>query len=443
MKTIFISYSHKDKRWLEELTDFLKPLERAKKVSLWIDHAKIKSGDSWKQEITQALAEAELALLLVTQRFIVSDFIHQNELPQLLERARTEGVKILWIALSRSTVRDTEINTYQALNDPGKPLDRLRPARRNDVWHEIYEKIKQALEEAPVQPEKVIGEIPEDIAPSEPETAPARVEQDIAAAPPLQPEMGKIEARAPTNKEMASGETGPAAEEVITNSVGMTVRLIPAGTFQMGSPKGEKGRFDNERQHQVFLSRPFYLQTTPVTQGQWRQVMGSTPASFQEGWEDCPVEKVSWDEAQEFVAKLNQMEEIDAYRLPTEAEWEYACRAGTTTRFGCGDEEAKLPDYAWFAENSGGKTHPVGQKEPNAWGLYDMHGNVWEWCQDWYEEYPPGPVTDPPGSDTGEYRVLRGGSWGNFSGYLRSAVRYLIDPDNRSNYVGFRVARTV
>ena len=158
--------------------------------------------------------------------------------------------------------------------------------------------------------------------------------------------------------------------------------------------------------------------------------------------EDRPVEQVSWDDAQEFLAKLNLMEKIDTYRLPTEAEWEYACRAGSTTRFCFGDKEEKLGEYAWYGDNSEGKTHPVGQKQPNAWGLYDMHGNVWEWCQDWYGDYPAGPVTDPRGPDAGEYRVLRGGSWDNDTRNLRSAVRNYYYPDYRSDIIGFRVART-
>ena len=169
-----------------------------------------------------------------------------------------------------------------------------------------------------------------------------------------------------------------------TNSIGMTFALIPAGTFQMGSPAGEAGRNDDERQHKVTISRPFYLQTTEVTQGQWQKVMGSNPAHFNTCGKDCPVEQVSWDDAQEFIRKLNQMEKTDTYRLPTEAEWEWACRAKSTGRFSFGDDEAGLKDYAWFDKNSAAKTHPVGQLKPNAWGLYDMHGNVWEWCRDWY-----------------------------------------------------------
>jgi formylglycine-generating enzyme required for sulfatase activity len=232
-------------------------------------------------------------------------------------------------------------------------------------------------------------------------------------------------------------------EEVFTNTIGMTFVLIPAGTFQMGSPVGEEGRSDNELQHQVTLSRPFHLQTTPVTQGQWERTMDNNPSYFDECGADCPVENVSWYDIQKFLAKLNQMEKTDAYRLPIEAEWEYACRAGNSTRFCWGDEDEDLKDYAWYSENSGGKTHRAGKKKPNVWGLYDMHGNVWEWCQDWYGEYPAGPVIDPPGPDTGTSRVLRGGSWGGGTWSLRSAVRnYGYGPGYRGVSFGFRVVRT-
>jgi formylglycine-generating enzyme required for sulfatase activity len=171
--------------------------------------------------------------------------------------------------------------------------------------------------------------------------------------------------------------------------------------------------------------------------------MGDNPSHFQQCGEDCPVETVSWNDAQEFIKKLNEMENTDKYRLPTEAEWEYACRAGSTARFCCGDEETKLEEYAWINKNSDGKTHPVGKKKPNAWGLLDMHGNVYEWCQDWYGEYPAGPVTDPPGPASGKSRVFRGGSWNYGARSSRSAYRYRFDPDLRYSYLGFRVARAL
>ena len=236
-------------------------------------------------------------------------------------------------------------------------------------------------------------------------------------------------------------ETQPETE--ITNDLGMTFVLIPAGTFMMGSPANEKDRFGDEQQHQVTISRPFNLQTTPVTQGQWERVMGDNPSYFKECGEDCPVEQVSWGDAQEFITKLNQMEKTDKYRLPTEAEWEYACRAGSTTRFCFGNDEAGLGEYGWYRDNFRGKTHPVGKKKPNAWGLYDMHGNVWEWCQDWYGEYPAGSVSDPTGPHSGTYRVLRGGSWYEDARSARSALLDSGDPDNRDNDTGFRVARAL
>jgi formylglycine-generating enzyme required for sulfatase activity len=246
----------------------------------------------------------------------------------------------------------------------------------------------------------------------------------------------------PTEPPKLPPPTEAKPEKEFTNRLGMAFVLLPAGTFPMGSPSDEEGRYDDERQHQVTLSRPFYLQTTPVTQEQWRQVLGNNPAYFKEGGQECPVEQVSWDDAQEFIKKLNRMEKTDTYRLPTEAEWEYACRAGSTTRYCFGDEAAQLQDYAWYEVNSERKTHPVGRLKPNAWGLYDMHGNVWEWCRDWYGDYAVGPLVDPPVPDAGASRVLRGGSWGNNSWLLRSAVRSYYNPVFRINNLGFRVART-
>jgi formylglycine-generating enzyme required for sulfatase activity len=250
----------------------------------------------------------------------------------------------------------------------------------------------------------------------------------------------------PINNLLSPSPPGPPPEmNPYTNSIGMTFVLIPAGAFQMGSPVGEADRIDDERRHRVTISQAFYLQTTEVTQGQWQKVMGDNPSSFYACGKDCPVENVSWSDAQAFIKTLNKLEQTDKYRLPTEAEWEYACRAGNPGRFCFGDDEAELAAYAWFLDNSGKKTHPVGRKKPNAWWLHDMHGNVWEWCQDWYGlPYAMGSGTDPQGPPTGEKgRVLRGGSWGDHPWALRSAFRYRLSlPIGKSNFIGFRVART-
>jgi formylglycine-generating enzyme required for sulfatase activity len=245
------------------------------------------------------------------------------------------------------------------------------------------------------------------------------------------------------------------AAKTITNGLGMKFVLIPAGTFMMGSAKDPEEmakRYGAQPdwyrpehpQHQVTISRPFYLQTTEVTQGQWQKVMGYNPSNFEQCGKDCPVENVSWSDAQEFIAKLNRMEKTDKYRLPTEAQWEYACRAGSTHAWCFGDDEANLGEYAWYAKNSQVQTHPVAQKKPNDWGLYDMHGNLWEWCQDWYGEYPAAPITDPEGPSSGIRRVLRGGSWNAYAGCTRSAYRgFSYFPDLRNHNIGFRVARAL
>lgn len=211
---------------------------------------------------------------------------------------------------------------------------------------------------------------------------------------------------------------------------------ICPGTFMLGSPDSEPGRDSDEGpQHRVRISKAFELQTTEVTQSQWQAVMGSNPSSFK-GF-DLPVEQVSWDDAQVFIAKLNALGDGYRYRLPTEAEWEYAARAGTT-----GPYAGDLGAMAWYDPNSGGTTHPVGTKAPNAWGLYDMHGNVWEWTQDWYGDYSASAVTDPVGPSSGSGRVNRGGGWRSGSQGCRSAARLYFSPDDRGSILGLRLLRT-
>jgi formylglycine-generating enzyme required for sulfatase activity len=233
------------------------------------------------------------------------------------------------------------------------------------------------------------------------------------------------------------------APKVIASSVlGAKFVLIPAGVFLMGSPNSELGRdHDEGPQRQVTISRPFYMQTTEVTQGQWKRVMGSNPSHFSSCGDECPVENVSWEDVQNFIKKLNSMEKTDKYRLPTEAQWEYAARAGTATRFHAGNKDEDLSSSGWAKPNSAAKTHPVGQKTPNSWGLYDMNGNVYEWVQDWYHLYAPGSVTDPAGPVSGSKRVRRGGSWSSIARFCRSANRDYVAPGLRSGLLGFRLLK--
>ncbi len=223
--------------------------------------------------------------------------------------------------------------------------------------------------------------------------------------------------------------------------VKMEMVIIPAGEFVMGSPNNERGRLEVEGpQHRVRITESFYLGMYEVTQAQWQAVMGSNPSQFKSGG-DFPVEMVSWNDCQAFCRKLSLRAEHKV-RLPTEAEWEYACRAGTTTVYSFGVDDGALADYAWFAHNSGKQTHAVGQKRPNAWGLYDMHGNMWEWCNDWYsaDYYSRSPVANPRGPTSGNARVQRGGSWTDVAHYVRSAIRIYGPPDVLRAHNGFRLA---
>ncbi len=233
----------------------------------------------------------------------------------------------------------------------------------------------------------------------------------------------------------------------VTNSLGMDFVYIEPGTFMMGSPEDELGRDSRETRHEVTLTRGYYMQTTEVTQGQWEAVMGSNPSYFSNCGDNCPVEMVSWNDVQAFITALNAMG-IGTYRLPTEAEWEYSCRAGTATAFANGG--ITKPDYecghdpnlnamGWHCGNSDSKTHPVAQKQANAWGLYDMHGNVWEWCQDWYGNYPSDSIVDPEGPSFGDLRVRRGGCWRHYARSCRSAYRSSGSPDGRDYVLGFRL----
>lgn len=252
-----------------------------------------------------------------------------------------------------------------------------------------------------------------------------------------------------------------AAGAVISNRLGMRLVYIAPGSFEMGSPPTEKGRNPDEAPHTVTLTRGFYLGQTEVTRAQWRQLMGSDPAGNGGCGPDCPVTQVTWEECLTFIGRLNVLEKTDRYRLPSEAEWEYACRAGAQTAFSAGDISALhcetdpvLDAIGWYCANSGFLPQPVAQKAPNAWGLYDMHGNVQEWCQDraawrhsisgrtgvFTDTYRSGAVD--PLSLAGDRRVLRGGAWNSSAQDCRAAKRIVFQPSVRRTYIGFRVARS-
>ena len=258
------------------------------------------------------------------------------------------------------------------------------------------------------------------------------------------------------------------AQDIFTNKLGMRFVLVPAGSFTMGSPESEKGRQWNESQHKVIISKSFYMGETEVTQGQWNRLVSPNPSSFKLG-NSYPVDSISWDEAMQFISFLNKWEGTNRYRLPTEAEWEYACRAGSTTAFAkgsittfsCNDPEPALINMAWYCYSSGSqspasgfKPHPVKILEPNKWGLYDMHGNVQEWVMDacrWRNIWKAkvGVITDTyrdniidPLEKKGDHRIIRGGGWYQTSKYQRSAYRSYYKPIAKRNSLGFRIVLT-
>lgn len=258
--------------------------------------------------------------------------------------------------------------------------------------------------------------------------------------------------------------------DIINCSNGMKLKLIPAGKFTMGSADSdETAGVEETPPHNVKITQPFFLGVYPVTQAEYLEVLGTNPSDFS-GNDRRPVDCVTWLDAVVFCNTLSEVERLQpcyringesvsivgesGYRLPTEAEWEYACRAGTTTKWSFGDDESQLMESAWYASNSAEfrwitfdnvlTTHPVGEKQPNPWGLHDMHGNVIEWCWDWYDEnyYKHSPANDPMGPTAGDDRILRGGSFGDDAWVLRSANRARMEPLGCSQGVGFRVAMT-
>lgn len=241
----------------------------------------------------------------------------------------------------------------------------------------------------------------------------------------------------------SSEKQGSTKTNVFTNSIGMEFILIPAGQFQMGAHESEDGSSKEKPRHTVTISKPFYMGKYEVTQDQWQKVMGNNQSLFRTPTR--PVERVSWDDAQLFITRLNAREKTSSYRLPTEAQWEYAARGRSETGYCFGDDpqEKKLLQYGWYKKNSNKQTQPVGELKPNSWGLHDMHGNVQEWVHDWYDRkyYSTSPKTDPKGPPSGRKRAIRGGSWINPAWHCRSAARSYYSSDYIDNDIGFRLVK--
>jgi formylglycine-generating enzyme required for sulfatase activity len=448
-RQVFISYTRVDREWVDRLQQMMKPLLRAggQQMALW-DDSQIPPGAKWRAAIETALAEAKVALLLVSDAFLASEFVMNEEVPKLLAAAEAEGVRVLWVSLSPCLVEHTVIGEYQAVLPLDHYLDELDKPQQQRALKTIAERIREALvapgPEPKPDPDPVVEPEPPPQSPPEP--------------PGLAPHTFRLE----TARILRVGNTWEVqrqplqlegALEDLGGGVSLPLVRIPAGEFVMGSPDAEQGRSSDEGpQHRVRL-REFWMGQTPITQAQWRAVMGTNPSEFKDQLDSDqrPVERVNWREAMAFCRQLADRTGRD-YTLPSEAQWEYACRAGTTSPFAFGGtitpELANYDGNYTYAGSPKGvyceQTTAVGAFPANAWGLQDMHGNVWEWCLDhWHGSYasPPGDGSAWVDSEdkNNAKRLLRGGSWDYVPGSCRSAYRSRSRPDYANNDVGFRV----
>jgi len=414
MNDIFVSYASKDRPWVLRL---VRALERHG-WSVWWDRA-IPPGKTFAQVIEEALDAARCVIVVWSQASVSSEWVGieaaegvrrrilvpvlMDEVRIPLEFSRIQAAKLMdWQDTRSHAEFDRLVQAVTAIIGPPSPPQHeellISPARQEAPSTRIWQRQRQRAcerQHASVQPEP---------APREMASKPSRPAHQHRVWWGVGSGLGVLALV------LFSLVFRPGAniESTFRNSIGMEFMRIPAGTFQMGS--NDPNAYNDEKPvHTVRISKPFYLGKYEVTQGQWEAIMGKNPSQFQ-GGPKLPVESVSWEDVQEFIRRLNAEEGRKSYRLPTEAEWEYAARAGTMTAYSYGDDARQLEEYAWYQENSGKKTHSVGQKQPNAWGLYDMHGNVGEWVQDWYGPYTTGAVEDPVGPSSGLFRVNRGGS---------------------------------
>jgi len=376
----------------------------------------VKAVGDYGEQIIKAIESTKIMVLVLSTNSNTSKFV-KNE----VERAFSKGKTVI-------TFKIHEV-------EPSKALELfIASAHWIDAWNPPLESKVKVLADTILQ--YIGGESIPHIQPNQPiQPAPKATHAVKIPAPAITPDLPPpskpTPAVSPTPAVMI-----PSGEKTFTNSIGMEFVLIPAGEFDMGSPENEEGRNINEGPvHRVIIRNPFYMGKYKVTQKQWIEVMGYNPIpAYSEDFkgENRPVVYMQWNDVQEFIKKLNRKEGRKNYRLPSEAEWEYAARAGTTTKYSFGDDDSQIGDFAWYDENSGSHTHDVGQKKPNPWGLYDMHGNVMDWVQDeWHDKYNGAPtdgcswerVGDSKNEGLPVSRVSRGSSSNSNAMKCRSAHR--------------------
>ncbi len=411
---VFISYSHDSHEHLDRVLALADRL-RAEGIDCNLDQYEPAPAEGWPRWMDKQFKDADYILVVCTETYC-RRFEGREERGKGLG-VKWEGAIITDELYSNEAVNKRFIPVLFSDDDAAHVPQRLQHYMRHLIaGPEGYEELYRRLTNQP------------------------RV---------VKPQLGKLRSFEPVNKarslpsEERQQDFEPIDEPSVPkpsfsnfteglNGVALEMICLPGGEFMMGSNDHKS----EQPPHSVKLS-PFFIGKYQITQEQWKAVMGGNPSHFK--GDDLPVENVSWDDAVKFCEAISKQTGKD-YRLPTEAEWEYACRAGSTGRYCFGDDVKSLGDYAWYRENSDGKTHPVGRKKPNAWDLYDMHGNVLEWCQDWYDEnyYKQSPRENPQGPSSGTYRVARGGSCYDRSG-CRSINRFNLEPVIILRHVGFRI----
>jgi formylglycine-generating enzyme required for sulfatase activity len=461
---VFISHSSKDKAVADAVCAALE----SAKIRCWIAPRDILGGEKWASAISKAISSSRIMVLIFSSHsnksedvlnelllardagaiiipFKIGDILPNGDMEYYLKRTHwLDAMDPPTEKQIQSLVETVEqfIKGSSSISKPDvKPrieAVELEPHRKKQKIKEIFQ--NKYLVVAALFIVLILGYwalIPSDTA-SKIATPTVIQSQNFTLTASATPIITPSSDQKITSTPSATPIITPSFDKkTITNSFGMTFVQIPAGEFDMGSPSNEEGRNDDEGPiHRVKIAKAFYMGETEVTEKEWSEVMWVTPSS------SLPVGGVSWDKVQEFIKTLNEKEKTQKYRLPSEAECEYAARAGTTTRYSFGDDESKLGVYAWFIENSGEKAHNVAAKKPNPWGLYDMHGNVYEMVQDIYQtDYNGAPVDGSSWEKNGPNRVIRGGSWSGNSFLCRSALRKKVPPDTPYSNVGFRLVK--
>lgn len=481
---IFISYAREDQPRVQELYDLLVDAG----YHPWLDREHLHPGQRWESIIKSALNKSHFVLVCLSATSINKRGFLQKEIKQALEQAQEKLEDDVWLIPARlddcdvpdalADIQWVDLFDHDGLQQllaameyqlkkeripppsalPAQAKIKSEPATPLPI--EPQEQMQEKFQAPPAKLTEPKREIPKPKLPP-----PQLTESKLTVVPPLQIPLLRVLStkvrvgiasvilatgawlgygvwRDSNRGDPPDNKPSPPIQQTndltidLANGVKIEMVKLDGGEFTMGGDQ-----YDNEKpRHQVRIS-PFAIARYEVTQAQWIAVMDGNNPSSNKG-DSLPVENVSWDDVQRFLKKAG-----NGFRLPTEAEWEYAARANSTTAYNFGDSESQLGEYAWFYSNSGNKTHPVGEKKPNQFGLYDMHGNVWEWCSDWYSgDYyqtckSQGVITDPQGPNAGVDRVVRGGSWHYGAVVCRSASRVGLAPGGRDGNLGFRLVR--